>query len=57
MERLTKDERERALWVVIDIAVLRGKGGYSEQEIAEKAGFNSVELALGVHWQTTLTVL
>jgi hypothetical protein len=43
MERLTKDERERALWVVPRIAVLRGKGGYSEQEIAEKAGFNSVE--------------
>jgi hypothetical protein len=43
MDRLTERERKRALWAVSVIALLRGKGGYSEQEIAEKADFDSVE--------------
>lgn len=31
--------QQRALWVVNVITALRGKGGYSEEEIAEKAGY------------------
>jgi hypothetical protein len=43
MDRLSEDERQRALWAVSVVGTLRGKGGYSEQEIAEKANFNSVK--------------
>jgi hypothetical protein len=43
MESVPEEEREKALWAVSAVGTLRGKGGYSEQEIAAKAGFTSVE--------------
>ncbi len=40
MDRLPN---ERAQWVVATVAALRGRGGYGEDEIAEKVGFGSAE--------------
>ncbi len=41
-------EREKAYWTLGVISVLRGKGGHSEEEIAAKAAFASVEQ---MRWQ------
>jgi hypothetical protein len=43
MRDLPPDERERALYAVAMAATHQGKGGFSEEEIADKAGFESVE--------------
>lgn len=43
MNSLPRDELEKALWAVSVVGTLRGKGGYSEEELAEKAEFKSVE--------------
>jgi hypothetical protein len=43
MNSLPRDELEKALWAVSVVGTLRGKGGYSEEELAAKAKFKSVE--------------
>lgn len=40
---MNEDERTKALWAAGVVSTLRGLGGYSEEEIAAKAKFESVE--------------
>jgi hypothetical protein len=42
IDTLPKDTREDALWKISAIGVLRGRG-LPEDEVAERAGFSSVE--------------
>jgi hypothetical protein len=43
LSREEREKREKALWAINVACALRGKGGYSEADIAAKAGFESLE--------------
>ncbi len=45
---MNEEERKKALWAAGVVSVLRGRGGHSEEEIAAKARFDSVE---HMQWQ------